>query len=132
MSETQYACTYIEKRATLDDYTTGCEMTSNCVMSEKANIISDTLPGLLAAIGGQLFIEIDDVWIPGEDGIVDRIGYNRLETQDGRKPCARELAAWRKRKLKLWLCDYDLAIEKRTIEPIELDEFKLAGIKFHE
>jgi hypothetical protein len=132
---TVYACTHVEKRAQVDSYESGCDPTTTvCVMNERCNIQSPTLPGLIKAIGDNFYISMDDVWIADDDenGDIDRIGFNRLEDVDGSEPDANERAKWEKGELVLYLADYDFSIEKREVVPVRLEEFTANNIKFHQ
>ena len=133
MPKTVYACNWVEKTAEVDNYEKGCDPDTHvCVMSEGADITADSLKGLVEAIGKSYYLDIDDVFIPGdEDEPVTRIGFNRTETVDGDEPTKHELSAWKKGKLTLYLADYHFGIEKRTIESVSQAEFVQAGIKTH-
>ena len=103
---TIYACTHVEKCAEKDDYENGCDpSTQVCVMHERCNVLADSLPGLLTALGKQFYLDIDDVFVPDDDdnGIITRIGYNRLENEDGDKPNRnRSGAGSRARRRSIW------------------------------
>jgi len=135
MSETIYACTHIGKHAEEDSFSGGCQPdTRVCVMCERCHITADSLPGLIEAIGEAWCLDMDDVWVPQDDGKVNRISYNRLEYPDGQQLNGSDpyYEQWKKGEVKAFLADYDFAIEKRSVEPIPFDEFKENGIKFHE
>lgn len=131
---TIYACTHVEKCAEKDDYENGCDpSTQVCVMHEHCNVLADSLPGLLTALGKQFYLDIDDVFVPDDDdnGIITRIGYNRLENEDGDKPNQEQERRWKQGETTLYLADYGFLIEKRNVSPIRLEEFPANGIRFH-
>lgn len=131
---TVYACTFIEKCAEEDHVENGCDPDSQvCVRHERCNIQADTLPGLLKALGKQFYLDIDDVFVPDDDdnGNIARIGFNRLENEDGGEPTADQQRRWKRGEMTLYLADYHFLVEKRTVEPIRLEEFTGNGIKFH-
>lgn len=130
-----YACTHVSIMSQVDDYEKGCNPnTLICVMAEKANIESDTLAGLVEKIGNEYGLEINDLWIPDDDGnkLIDRIGFSRMEDADGCDVSEQELNDWRAGKLTLYLADYDFRIEKREVSPVPLQEFIEAKIKYYE
>jgi hypothetical protein len=128
-----YACTHVEKCAEKDHFESGCDLRSRvCVLHERCNVQADTLPGLLKALGKHFYVDIDDVFVPDDDnGDITRIGYNRLENEDGDEPSQEQQRRWKAGKENLYLADYDFLIEKRTVEPIRMEEFQAAGIKSH-
>ncbi len=131
---TIYACTHVEKCAEKDDYENGCDpSTQVCVMHERCNVQADTLPGLLKVLGKQLYLDIDDVFVPDDDdnGDITRIGFNRLENEDGDEPTADQERRWKQGEITLYLADHYFLIEKRYVSPIRLEEFPSNGIRFH-
>lgn len=134
-TETVYACTSVEKLASDWDPTEGASTHSRTILCQRSNITSDSLVGLVEAIGQHYFLDLDDLWIPDNDeepGQINTIGYNRVETVDSDEPTTQETEQWKRGELKLYLCDYSFAIEKRTVAMVGLEEFDLAGIKHHE
>jgi hypothetical protein len=134
MQTTEYACTHIEKRVEEDNYESGFCGAGTCTMSENINIVAPTLPGLIERLGEVYGLDIDDVWWPGDEADNDdntRIGFNRLEDEECDTPDKRQIELWKEGKLRLWLADYDMMIEKRVVCPVTLDEFKAANIKTH-
>ena len=130
--KTVYACTFVEKSAEEDHFENGCDpSTLVCLMHERCSIQADTLPGLLKSLGKQFCLEIDDVFVSHDDGEINRIGFNRLEDEEGNEPTADQKQRWEQGDLTLYLADYDFLIEKRTVEPIHLEDFTGSGIKFH-
>jgi hypothetical protein len=127
--KTLYACTHVAKDVEIDNFERGCDpATRACIMAERMNVTSGTLPGLLEAIAERLGLDLDDVWVPEET--LTYIGYNRLENGDGDEPTKEAQRRWKKGKETLYLADYYFAIERRTVEPVSREEF--AGIKHHE
>lgn len=123
-----FMCTSVEKRASVDDFETGCETHSRTILCDDCCIRSESLAGLLKAVGDRYGLEIDDVWIGAiEDG---RLSFNQLECEDSSTPDDSEMAEWKLGKLKLYLCDYDFQVEKLVSQFIEMED--LAGIKTHE
>lgn len=128
-----YACTYIEKTAEEDSYEGGLiEGTHVCTMSQSENIVAPTLDKLIHRIANAFGLDIDDVFIPGEDDEpVTYIGFNRMEDVDGNGASERQMEGFKKGEVKLYLADYTFAIEKRIEDPITRDEFTRAGITIH-
>jgi hypothetical protein len=127
--KTLYACTRLAKDVEIDRFENGCDPTTRtCVLAERMNVTSGTLPGLLEAIAERLGLDLDDVWVPEET--LTYIGYNRLENGDGDEPTKAQKRRWKKGTETLYLADYYFAIEKRTVEPVSRQEF--AGIEHHE
>lgn len=126
-----YACTFVEKTAEVDDFKKGCVGARQTVFAERCDVEAGSLEGLLAALSERFFLDIDSVWAPPdeEDGSVTRLGYNRLETEDGSEPTPVELRLWKKGQLTLYLCDYEFRVEHRCVRPLELQEF--AGVKHY-
>jgi ferredoxin len=130
--KTVYACTHVEKCAEKDSFDQGCDPDSRvCLMHERCNFQADSLPGLLQALGKHLCLDIDDVFVPDDDGEVTCVGYNRLEDEDGEEPSDDQKRRWKAGEEKLYLADYRFLIERRTVEPIRLEEFAGNSIKFH-
>jgi hypothetical protein len=128
-----YACTYVEKTAEEDNYEEGLiQGTHVCTMSESCNIVAPDLGKLIYRIGNYYCLDIDDVFIPGEeDEPVTHIGFNRLEDVDGNEPTESQMEEFKRGEVKLYLADYTFAIEKRIEDQITRDEFTRAGIKTH-
>lgn len=137
----QYACTYLVKAIQRDDFEKGCVGKHEMTFSGPMHVMAPTLTQLLQAIGKELNLALDNVYLFGavdEEGgeeipdTVARISYNRLETAEGYVPLSREVARWRRGETILWLADYDFMIERRDVTPIDREEFVKSGIKFHE
>ena len=132
--KTVYACPFVEKASEEDRFESGCDTdTRVCIMHERCSIQADTLPGLLKSLGKHFGLDIDDVFVPDDDdsGNIARIGFNRLENEEGDEPSTDQKQRWEQGDVTLYLADYDFIIEKRTVEPIHLEEFTGSGIKFH-
>jgi hypothetical protein len=123
-----YACTFIEKTVSVDDYETGCELQSFCIMADPVNIVADSIPKLIGAIGDYLGIDIQDCWVP--DFPANRIGFNQCETVEGYAPTEGQIARWKRGDCTLYLADYHFTIERREVSPIPETDF--AGVKFHQ
>jgi hypothetical protein len=127
--KTLYACTYVEKDVEVDSFAHGCDpRTRTCVMAERVDLTSDTLPGLLQTIGHRFGLDLEDIWAPEEE--LTWIGYNRLEDGAGNEPTREQKRLWRRGQETLYLADYRLAVEKRTVAPLSRREF--AGVQHHE
>lgn len=88
---------------------------------------------MLKALGKQLYLDIDDVFVPDDDdnGNITRIGFNRLENEDGDEPSQEQQRRWKRGEMTLYLADYNFLIEKRNVSPIRLEEFQANGIRVH-
>jgi len=128
----RYACIYVEKDVEKDNFEHGCVGERCCVLAESCNIIADTIPHLLAALEERYCLDIDDVWLPGENGEESGIGYNRLETDASEEPSSAEKEAWKRGELPLWIADYRFYVERCEVSQIPRQEFIDAGIKYHE
>ena len=124
-----FACNWIEKSATRDNYETGCEISRTCVFSEKCNITAGTLAELLKRIGAAYGLELADVWFPGDD--CNYIGFNQLETASGYKPLPRQLEEWKAGRVELFLCDYTFSIEYRETRDVTAADFAAESIAVH-
>ena len=98
------------------------------MMSEIVNITADSLPHLFKRIGNRYGIHIDDLWLADET--LNRVGFNRLEVEDGNEPSDREKSLWKDGKLKMWLANYEFYIEARELKPFRKADFK--GMKTHD
>lgn len=130
--KTIYACTFVEKCAVEDHFENGCDpRTQVCLMHERCNVEADSLPALVQALEKRFCLDIDDVFVPDEDGEITRIGYNRVEDEEGDEHTEEQKRRWRIGNEKLYLADYHFLVEKRTVEPIRLAEIAGSGIRFH-
>jgi hypothetical protein len=129
--EVIYACTYVEKRVEVDVYETGCQGESRLILSQKEDIQSGSLEDLIERLRLVYGLAMDDLFVPDENGKIFRIGFNRLEEEDGNEPTESELELWKRGKEWLYLADYDFLVEKRVVSPINVEEFVAAGIKIH-
>jgi hypothetical protein len=132
-TNTVYACTYMDKTATEDNFETGCDP-SSCitVTNQRCSLRSINLSDLLLNISTHFGIDIDNVFISeDDDNNITLIGYNRLENSQGDEPTDREIKLWKEGKQNLFLCDYTFSIEKRIIIPITIKDFEDEGIKHH-
>jgi hypothetical protein len=128
---TFYACTFIEKRAEVSEYNKGCQGKPQTIVHEPCNVTAPTLALLVKKIGDKFALAMDDLFLPDEDGETNRIGFNQFEDVNGNTLSERDTEEWKAGRLTVYLCDYDFAIEKRTVAPIKSEEFKAAGIKTH-
>lgn len=130
--EKVYACSYVEKDVERDSYEHGCTGDRSCMMAESCNIEADSLPGLIKAIGDRFCLDMDDIWLPGEDGVENYIGYNRLEDSNGDviESNSRDFDLFKAGKLDAWLADYTFHIEIREVSGVPTAEF--ADIKHHD
>ncbi len=127
-----YFCTYVSKEVRVDNYETGCETERVCTMAKRCDVGADTVPELLKAIGERYGLDVDDLFIPGDDDDdITHVGFNRNETADGYEPTERELKGFKRGTVKLWLADYTFAVEYRETRPLRLEEISAAGIKTH-
>lgn len=127
-----YAATFVDKEIETDDYDRGCIGPRSCVWHERLNVQAPSLAELIAKLSEKLDLDIDDIFIPSDESEeVDRIGYNRLENEEGYEPTAQEKKAWKLGKVTLYLADYTFAIEKYETLPIKAEEFATAGITTH-
>lgn len=129
---TVFACTFIEKRSQEDDFDHGCDPDTLVVtMQERVNITAPSLSELLQQIGRTYFLDLDNVWIDDDDDGdgISRISYNRLELANCDEPNKRQLGLWRRGKLKLFLVDFDFAIEQRYVGAVPVDTFQ--NVKHH-
>lgn len=129
----EYACTHIVKEAEQEHYEEGAVAgTRVCVMDKSCNITAPSLTELIEAIGKCYGLDIDDVFIPGDDDEdITWIGYNRLENNVGHEPSPSEDQAWRRGEETLYLADYLFHIEKRVVLAIHESDFDAAGITTH-
>lgn len=125
-----YKCTGWSKFACVDDYEQGCELKGQWVAHEDIRpIAAQSMPELIRRIGSHFGLEIDDVWLGNLDS--GSIGYNQLEDEDGNEASPRQLEAWKRGDLKLYLCDYTFFVEKQSAAvPLTLEDFE--GVKTHE
>jgi hypothetical protein len=102
-------------------------------LAESTDIVADSLAELIETCASRYGLDIDDVFLPNEDGVVTRFGFNRYEDADGNEieVDTPEWEAFKAGESKAWLADYDFCIEKRETLPITVAEFEAAGIKFH-
>lgn len=128
---TIYACTWAEKVVRKDDYEHGCDDNGTWVLAEKQNIVADSLTKLIEAIGNQFGLKIDDIFLDEDDGLVDYIGFNRMEDADGCEPTPGMEFDWKIGNKELWLADYTFGVEKREVSSISAAEFAPAGITTH-
>ncbi len=132
---TVYACTHVSKRVEKDFFETGCDPGSgHFTMDEHSDVTGLDMAELLSKLGDRYGLDIDDVWIADEqpelEG-VSRIGYNRLECDDGTPPDRHEEYEWRHDQRRyLWLADYDFMVEKRTVEHVPIGEI-MGVVKTH-
>lgn len=133
---TVYACVGMEASYEAYDYRHGCLPETRRTLSvETLNVTAGTLPELLQKLRAKYGLELDDLWYPedeNQDADSCRVGFNRLETEDGAVPTEREKDRWRRRQLKFYLADYDFRLEKRQLSGIPLVEFHAAEITTHD
>ncbi len=113
---TVYACTHVTKEVSTWHPTEGASFQRTFTMDESCNTTASTLASLIRNIGERYFLDLEDLFLPGEDCDV---------------PSKEEEAEWERGELKLYLCDYSFHIEKRIVAPIDRSEFALAHIKTH-
>ena len=131
--KTVYVCTHVSKEVEEDDYEHGCLGERRTVWEERCNLEAPTLLGLLEKLREGYILALDDLFIPddGESGVVQSFGYNQSETSLGDEPTPAERELWKGGGWTLFLADYSFCVEKRTVEPIPLEEFRAAGAKIH-
>jgi len=131
--KTKYACTRIVKEVVEDDYEQGeLPDTEACSMDEKTSITSDTLAGLVKAIGDYYCLDMKGVRMherchEAEDG-VRWLAYVRTETNDCQEPTDAEEALWKAGKMRCWTCRFEFKVEKRIVSSLTAEECKAAGI----
>ena len=126
MKEIVYVATHVEKLAYRWPDEDGASTKGNVILCEEINIEAPTLSRLIDKIGEAYFLEIDDVFIPGDDkDNITSFGFNRLEDEDSNESSESD-------DIK-FLCDYTFGIEKRVVEalPISKAEFDAEGITNH-
>jgi len=69
------------------------------------------------------FFGVDDDAISMGEIEPDRLDIQRHETDEGEEPSPRELAEWKKGRLKLWTADYMMTVEQITRTPVDLKHF---------
>jgi hypothetical protein len=134
MSSIEYSCTHTEKLVCGWHPEQGADTDSRCVMAERCNIVASDLSSLIEAIGSHYALDLDDLWIPDqeEDGQINLISHSQVEDEDSNEADANDEARCVAGELDLFLCDYSFSIEKRVVAPVSIEEFKSAGIKYHE
>lgn len=133
MSDIVYRCTRASKEVEIDDYEEGLTNKGrSCVMDQECGITAESLPELIRKVGSYYGLDIDDVFIPGdEDEDIAYVGYNRLENADGDEPDDDEKEDWKKGECTLYLADYSFHIEKCQTLPITKKDFEEAKITTH-
>ena len=127
-----FVCAHISKDVEIDIYAAGCDGKRSCVLDSACYFRNDTLAGLLEDIGNSYGLEIDDVWIPGDEGSGLYFGYNRIENESGDEPSERETVEWKAGRLSLYLADYSFRIELIETTPVTVERFRAENIKFHD
>jgi hypothetical protein len=93
-----------------------------CVMFERENLTAESIPELIEKIGKRYGIDIDDVFLPGdEEDEIESLGFNQFEDADGNAEDDEPQ----------YIADYTFGVEKRTIAPVTAADFAAAGIKTH-
>jgi hypothetical protein len=128
----QYACTHVSKEASEDLYEEGeVEGTHVCTMDESCHIVANSLSELVQAIANRFFIPVEEVRADvgnSSPGTVEWLLATLPETVDCNMPSKREVALWKKGKLKLYAADYRFLVEKRKVSPLSEEECQAVGL----
>jgi hypothetical protein len=123
-----FACTHIGKRITEDNFLTGTDGTEEYTMDTKVNIVSDTLPGLLRAIGNAYALDIEEISIPpcmdDQPDNITEIQFYRDEDEQNDPPSESYREQWKDGKKRIWYACFELTIERRVISPITREEIE--------
>ena len=76
--------------------------------------LSPLYPAADKKIGEVWALDIQDLFIPDDDGTVNRIGFNQLENGHGETPTKQQEERWKEGRVVLYLANYDFLIEKRS------------------
>jgi len=125
-AKTVFACTHIDKDATVDNWETGCRIDRTCVMSESVNYTADTLENLVKKVCDVYGLDFpthvshDEVYDANDS--INVIQFDRLETASGDVPTEEEIARWKDGRLELYVADYTLHVEKRRVENVTIND----------
>lgn len=132
MAKIVWACTHIVKEAEVYHFTEGCKGKRAYIMDEGCMITASSLPELINEIGDAYYLDVDDVFIPGDDEVI-YIGFNRLENNEGDEPTEPQRKLWERGEKTLFLADYLFWIEKSLVEELMVTrkDFEEAAIRHH-
>lgn len=129
MEQVQYAITNITKEVAEDIFEEGESDRRTCLMDEDVNITGKSLAEVIAKLGKIYGLEFAQACIDQQDGLIDRFEVTLLEDADGFEPSPAKLALWRKGKIKLYSANYLFAVEKRVVQPLTREDFKMSGVR---
>lgn len=100
--KTVYACTFVEKTSTEDNYERGEIGATTTVLWDEQNITAPTLKELWEKIQKTFFLEKTNcIFMPSES----MFSVCQLETKNSETPTQQERMSWMNGKLKLYNCD---------------------------
>lgn len=105
------------KLAEVDSYNDGCDPDTTSMSEISVSFTGKTAIEVIGKAADFLGIETSgpdngtEVNVCGEKGRVD---FQGMECEDGSKPSASEIVAWKKGNLKLWAVTYTAMVEKVT------------------
>lgn len=125
-----YACTGVSIHREDDDWEDGLTGGGDDEY-RRCRVSSDTLAGLVQALGLEFGLSMDEVIIaPQDDGseVVYYLDFSREENEEGLPPTESEWVGWKAGKRLLWCVTYRFAVEHRTVRGLTRQECEEAGI----
>lgn len=119
---TYYEIGVAHKFAEEDIYGDGCQPGTSTGARIDINLTGGSAAEVIEKARQYLGADKCEVRIGGGVGeeAAGRVDISMLETGDGGRASAADLAAWREGRRRLWLADYIMHVEKITAEDVDL------------
>lgn len=125
---TRFSCVHVGKEVFEDRVNAGYSE-SKLELDGEVNLVSDSLPKLIALIGAEFGLNIESVslLLVGEDSW---LVFRRCEGIDRKEQVSTiaNLRAWEKGELRTFCAEYSFRIEKQTFGPLTESDLRDAGI----
>ena len=122
----KFIVTYIEKNASEDDFEKGVSSKSTTTFSKNNLGTFTTLKAMFRELSNFGFPEAQKDYGVIDDGRITAVGQ---ENAEGHEASSQEKEAWKKGETKLWVVDYDVYIERITVEELSVDDLHKLGFE---